>query len=126
MSAPRILVVDDNPANLKLVTDMLRFEGYELLQATDAEAAKQIAESEKPDLILLDIGLPGMDGLELTRILKRQDSTRHIVIAALTAFAMRGDEERAIEAGVDGYITKPIEVGTFPDLVANLLAVGRE
>ncbi len=105
---------------------MLKFEGYELLQAVDAETARQIAESQDPALILLDIGLPGMDGFELTRLLKSSDRTRHIVIAALTAFAMKGDEERAIAFGFDGYITKPIEVSKFPGQVAALLARSAE
>ena len=122
MNPARILVVDDNPSNLKLASEVLKLEGHELLQAADAETARQIAESLLPDLILLDIALPGMDGLELTRILKASSATRQIVIVALTAFAMKGDEERAMEAGFDAYVTKPIDVRTFPGLVAGLLA----
>jgi CheY-like chemotaxis protein len=125
MSAACILVVDDNPTNLKLVSDVLRFDGYRILNAIDAESAQEIVRNTPPDLILMDIALPGMDGLTLTRLLKTGDTTRHIVIVALTAFAMKGDEARAHEAGCDGYITKPIDTRTLPGAVAGyLLGIG--
>jgi CheY-like chemotaxis protein len=125
MSAACILVVDDNPTNLKLVSDVLRFDGYRILNAIDAESAQEIVRTTPPDLILMDIALPGMDGLTLTRLLKTADTTRHIVIVALTAFAMKGDDARAREAGCDGYITKPIDTRTLPGAVAGyLLGIG--
>jgi CheY-like chemotaxis protein len=104
-----ILVVDDNPTNLRLVSQVLKFDGYRVLEAADAEAALEILESTLPDLIIMDIALPGMDGLDLTRLIKSAERTRHIIIVALTAFAMKGDEERARQAGCDGYITKPFD-----------------
>jgi CheY-like chemotaxis protein len=113
--------VDDNPTNLKLVSDVLRFEGYRILNASDAESAQEIVRSTPPDLILMDIALPGMDGLTLTRLLKANEATRRIVIVALTAFAMKGDDARAREAGCDGYITKPIDTRTLPGAVAGYL-----
>lgn len=120
MSA-RILVVDDNPTNLKLVSDVLEFEGYEILKAVDAEEAQVVLAGVLPDLILMDIALPGMDGLTLTRILKADVRTRHIRIAALTAFAMKGDDQKARDAGCDGYITKPIDTRKLPGQVAEIL-----
>ena len=121
MNDATILVVDDNSTNRKLVSDVLGFDGYRILQASDAEAAQEIIRSTPPDLILMDIALPGMDGLTLTRMLKASETTRHIVIVALTAFAMKGDDARAREAGCDGYITKPIDTRTLPDAVDGYL-----
>ncbi|MEA2338858.1 MAG: hypothetical protein QOE82_2865 [Thermoanaerobaculia bacterium] len=121
MNGARILVVDDNKTNLKLVSDVLDFEGYEILQASDAESAQEIIRHTPPDLILMDIALPGMDGLTLTRLLKADEGTRHIIVVALTAFAMKGDDSRAREAGCDGYITKPIDTRTLPGVVAGYL-----
>jgi CheY-like chemotaxis protein len=119
-----ILVVDDNHTNLKLVTDVLGFEGYCILTATDAKQAQAVVRQSPPDLILMDIGLPDMDGLALTQILKADQKTRHIIIVALTAFAMKGDEEKAVAAGCDGYIIKPIDTRKFPLQVAELLLRG--
>ena len=119
-----ILVVDDNPTNLKLVTDVLGFEGYCILTAINAKQAQAVVQHSPPDLILMDIGLPDMDGLALTRILKTDQETRHIIIVALTAFAMKGDEEKAIAAGCDGYIIKPIDTRSLPLQVAELLLRG--
>ena len=121
MSA-KILVVDDNPTNLKLVSDVLEFEGYDILKAVDAEEAQVVLIATLPDLILMDIALPGMDGLTLTRKLKAEERTRGIRIVALTAFAMKGDDQKALDAGCDGYITKPIDTRTLPDQVAGFLA----
>jgi CheY-like chemotaxis protein len=118
VTGPSILVVDDNATNLKLVSDVLEFEGYRILKAADAEAAQEILRETLPDLILMDIALPGMDGLTLTRRLKADEKTKRIVIVALTAFAMKGDDLKAREAGCDGYITKPIDTRTLPDAVA--------
>jgi CheY-like chemotaxis protein len=120
----KILVVDDNPTNLKLASDVLGFAGYDILQAEDAEEAQVVLAGTLPDLILMDIALPGMDGLTLTRKLKSEMRTRHIRIVALTAFAMKGDEKKAQEAGCDGYITKPIDTRTLPSRVAEFLGLG--
>lgn len=117
-----ILVVDDNPTNLKLASDALEFEGYNLLKAVDAEEAQVVLAATLPDLILMDIALPGMDGLTLTRKLKADARTRGIRIVALTAFAMIGDDQKALDAGCDGYITKPIDTRKLPDQVAGFLA----
>lgn len=116
-----ILVVDDNPTNLKLVSDVLAFDGYSILKAVDAEAAQEIIGATRPDLILMDIALPGMDGLTLTRQLKADAKTRDIVIVALTAFAMKGDDIKAREAGCDGYITKPFDTRALSGTVAAFL-----
>ena len=120
-----ILVVDDNATNLKLVSDLLEYEGYHILKAMDAEQAVDVIRRSPPDLILMDIALPGMDGLTLTRRLKADEKTRHIVIVALTAFAMKGDEQKARAAGCDGYITKPIDTRTFGGQVAEFLQQSR-
>lgn len=123
MKGVRILVVDDNPTNLKLVSDLLAFDGFEVLKAMDAEEAQVVLTVVLPDLILMDIALPGMDGLTLTRLLKAEARTRHIRIVALTAFAMKGDEQKALDAGCDGYITKPIDTRGLPGEVARILAL---
>lgn len=121
MNGVTILIVDDNTTNLKLVSDVLAFEGYRILNAGDAESALEIIARTPPDLILMDIALPGMDGLTLTRQLKAGHDTRHIVIVALTAFAMKGDDMKARDAGCDGYITKPIDTRSLPRSVAGYL-----
>ena len=125
MSEIAILVVDDNPTNLKLVSDILEFDGYRILKASDAEEAQEIIRSSPPHLILMDIALPGMDGLTLTRRLKEDEATRGIVIVALTAFAMKGDDDKAKLAGCDGYITKPIDTRKLSELVAGYLLHAR-
>ena len=117
MPGETILVVDDAPLNLKLTDILLRREGYMVVTASDAEEALAILTSLDPDLILIDIKLPGMDGLELTRRLRRNTKTRDIILVALTACAMKGDDEKAFEAGCDGYITKPVDT---VDLVARI------
>jgi CheY-like chemotaxis protein len=117
----KILVVDDNPTNLKLVSDLLKFEGYNVLKAVDAEEAQVVLALTLPDLILMDIALPGMDGLTLTRKLKADARTRLVRIVALTAFAMKGDEQKAVDAGCNGYVTKPIDTRKFPAQVAGFL-----
>lgn len=121
MSNERILVVDDNPTNLKLVSDLLQWSGYQISNAMDAEHALELIRQTPPDLILMDIALPGMDGLTLTRKLKADDATKDIRIIALTAFAMKGDEQKALDAGCDGYISKPIDTRSLPDEVDRLL-----
>jgi len=117
-----ILIVDDNPANLKLVRVLLRSEGYEVRVAVDAEEALTVLRGFRPRLILMDLQLPGMDGLTLTRRLKADPATDEIAVLALTAYAMKGDEEKAMQAGCDGYITKPIDTRTLPLVVARFLA----
>jgi CheY-like chemotaxis protein len=119
--AAAILVVDDNPINLKLVADLLAFEGYRVLKAEDGEQAAASVEAEPPDLILLDVDLPGIDGLTLTRRLKGDVRTGDIIIVALTAFAMKADRQRAMAAGCDAYVTKPIDTRGLPGQVAQLL-----
>lgn len=119
-----ILVVDDNPTNLKLVADVLGFEGHCIVTAMDAEQAQAVVQDSRPDLILVDIGLPDMDGLGLTQKLKADKETRPINVVALTAFAMKGEREKAIAAGCDGYITKPIDTRKFAGQVAELLLRG--
>ena len=108
MNPDVILIVDDNSDNLELALAILSGHGYELRTAVDAQSAVELMQSVLPKLILLDIQLPGMDGLQLTRQLKADPRTRHIPILAVTAYAMKGDEQRAREAGCDGYLTKPI------------------
>lgn len=121
MNSACILVVDDNVINLKLVSDLLEYEGYQVLKAKDAEEAQLVIQQTPPALILMDIALASMDGLALTRLLKAAPATRHITVVALTAFAMKGDDQKAYEAGCDGYITKPIDTRKLPGLVAEYL-----
>jgi len=118
---PCILVVDDNPTNLKLAGDLLELEAFEVQRAADAESALEMIRSKHPDLILMDVALPGMDGLTLTRVLKQSPGTEHIVIVALTAFAMKGDHEKILAAGCDTYIRKPINTRSFPGQVKKIL-----
>lgn len=117
----KILVIEDNPTNMKFAADILRRSGYEVLQAADADAGIAIAREELPALILMDIQLPGMDGLTATRFLKGDEKTRHIKVIALTAFAMKGDEERMLAAGCDGYVSKPIRYKDFLQTVKSML-----
>jgi CheY-like chemotaxis protein len=121
MDEARILVVDDNAINLKLAADVLGWAGYQVLNASSAEEALEVIEHTLPDLILMDVGLPGMDGLTLTRQLKAAAPTKHIPVVALTAFAMKGDAERALAAGCDSYISKPVDTRTLANEVARLL-----
>jgi CheY-like chemotaxis protein len=116
-----VLVVDDHPINLKLVCDLLEADGCTLLRANDAQQAQAILKGARPDVILMDIQMPGMDGLTLTRLLKADPATRQIPVIALTASAMKGDEEKAIEAGCDGYITKPIDTRRLSAQIGEIL-----
>jgi CheY-like chemotaxis protein len=116
-----ILVVDDHPANLDLASAVLEIDGYVVQKAADAEEACEMLQHWLPDLILMDIGLPGMDGLTLTRQLKAQPRTRGVRVVALTAFAMKGDDAKAYAAGCEGYITKPIDTRRFATQVASYL-----
>jgi len=117
----RILVVEDNPANLTLALFLLESAGYAVLSATNAEVGMTLARAEQPDLILMDIQLPGMDGLEATSLLKGDSRTSAIPIIALTALAMKGDEARIRAAGCDGYIAKPMRYREFLSTVAGQL-----
>lgn len=116
-----VLVVDDNPVNSKLVRVVLTCAGYEVLTAGDAVEALSLMARRPPQLVLMDLQLPGMDGLELTRLIKAAPATAHVPVVALTAYAMRGDEERALAAGCAGYIAKPIDTRALPGLVARHL-----
>jgi CheY-like chemotaxis protein len=122
MASEPILIVDDNPQNLKLARVILAAEGYDVRTAIDAEHALTLLESFVPHLILMDIQLPGMDGLELTRRLKADSRYRDIAIVALTAYAMKGDDEKALSAGCDGYMSKPIDTNALPRAIADHLA----
>ena len=117
----KVLVVEDNPTNLKLATCLLTSVGHTVLSATDAEAGLALARDERPELILMDIQLPGMDGLQATVLLKGDPATRGIPVIALTALAMKGDEARIRTAGCDGYIAKPMRYGDFLKTVAEQL-----
>ena len=121
MKSGRILVVDDNPTNLKLVTFILAASKYDVRCASDAETALGVLETFDPDLILMDLQLPDIDGLELTRRLKSDPRWHRTPIIAVTAYAMKGDEEKARAAGVDGYVCKPIQKDAFRRIVAEQL-----
>jgi two-component system cell cycle response regulator DivK len=118
----KILIVEDNPTNLTLAIFLLQSVGHAVISATDAECGLALAREEHPDLILMDIQLPGMDGLQATALLKRDEATRAIPVIALTALAMKGDEERIRSAGCDGYIAKPMRYQEFLTTVAGHLA----
>jgi CheY-like chemotaxis protein len=124
MGSEPILIVDDNPQNLKLARVILTMEGYDVKTAIDAEDALTILDSFTPRLILMDLQLPGMDGLQLTRQLKADPRRCDIIILALTAYAMKGDDEKAFAAGCDGYIPKPIDTDALTRVVAEHLARG--
>jgi CheY-like chemotaxis protein len=121
----RILIVDDNSINLKLASEILLASGYTVDGAINADQAQKLLATLLPDLILMDIALPGMDGLSLTRIIKADPRLSHVPVVALTAFAMRGDDCKAAEAGCDGYITKPIDTRKFVAQVTAILESAR-
>jgi CheY-like chemotaxis protein len=118
------LIVDDNPQNLKLARVLLTREGYDVRTAVDGEDALRILETFAPRLILMDLQLPGLDGLELTRRLKADPARRSIAIVALTAYAMKGDREKALAAGCDDYVAKPIDLEVLPRVVARYVRGG--
>jgi two-component system cell cycle response regulator DivK len=117
----RILIIEDHPTNMILATDVLTAAGYQVLQAIDAESGMAVARAEHPSLILMDVSLPGTDGLSATRALRADPATSAIPIVALTAHAMKGDREKALAAGCVGYLTKPISVRELPAQVAGFL-----
>jgi CheY-like chemotaxis protein len=116
-----ILIVDDNPTNLKLMRVLLTSEGYVVRTATDAEEALAALQEFTPRLVLMDIQMPGMDGFALTRRIKIDPATSGLVVVALTSYAMKGDEQRALDAGCDGYIAKPVDTRTFVALLESYL-----
>jgi len=118
----KILLVEDNPVNRRLAEFLLRSQGYQVRAATNAQEAFDTIKAERPDLILMDVQLPGMDGLEATRKLKAEPTTRDIPVVAVTSYAMKGDREKALAAGCSGYITKPIDKDTFVREVATVLS----
>jgi two-component system, cell cycle response regulator DivK len=121
-AAPVILIVEDNPRNLKLARDVLDHNGYHVLEATTAEDGLVLARERHPQLVLMDVGLPGMDGVEALVRLRADPATAGIPVAALTAFAMKDDRERFLAAGFDAYLEKPLDVRAFPREVERLLA----
>ncbi|EQA35865.1 putative polar-differentiation response regulator DivK [Leptospira inadai serovar Lyme str. 10] len=121
----KVLIVDDNPINLKLACNVLKAAGFEIITAVDAEGTLHNLEKITPDIILMDIELPGMDGLTLTKLLKENNKTKHIPVVALTSYAMKGDQEKAFKSGCVGYITKPIDTRIFPSQVAGFIGSSR-
>ena len=117
----RVLIVDDNPVNLKLVAYLVKAQGYEVDTAIDAGAALAALQARRPDVILMDLQLPGVDGLELTRRIKADPATRDVAIIAVTAYAMTGDREKALAAGCDDYVTKPIDTRARPGVIARYI-----
>jgi two-component system cell cycle response regulator DivK len=120
--AKSILVVEDNDLNMKLFHDLLEAQGYDVLQTRDGMDALKLARVHKPDLILMDIQLPEVSGLEVTKWLKEDEQLRSIPVIAVTAFAMKGDEEKIREGGCEAYISKPISVATFLETVEKFLS----
>jgi len=116
-----ILIVEDNDKNLKLARDLLRFHGFDTIEATSAEDGISLAHERKPDLVLMDIQLPGMDGVSALHKLREDEETAAIPVVALTASVMKEDRERFDKAGFDGFITKPISVKAFPDQVRSYM-----
>lgn len=116
-----ILVVDDESKNRKLAKDLLEVSGYEVIEAIDGKQGVEMAKSYKPDLILLDIMMPVIDGMEATRILKADSTTQKIPILAVSSQAMKGDKERIIGCGCDGYLAKPFDIDEFMESIAELL-----
>lgn len=119
--AKKILIVEDNDLNMKLFNDLLEANGYQTVQTKDGREVLGLARSEQPDLILMDIQLPEISGLEITRMLKDDSDLKRIPVIAVTAFAMKGDEEKIREGGCEGYIAKPISVASFLQTVARFL-----
>jgi len=117
----KVMLVEDNPQNMKLLEILLRAKSYDLLKACDGEEALDVATREQPDLIVMDMQLPKMSGVEVTRRLRQMPVFRQTPIIALTAFAMRGDRERFLEAGCNAYISKPIHTRELPKIIDQML-----
>jgi len=122
MNSKHILIIDDNDMNVRLISFVLTSEGYQVHSAGDATAAMAAIARQVPDLILMDLQLPGLSGLELTRRLKADPKTRGALIIAITAYAMIGDESKARAAGCDGYLTKPIDTSTIGGVIGSYLS----
>ena len=116
------LIVEDEPKNMTLLRDLLQVSGYSTIEATNGKQGVELAKASKPDLILMDIQMPVMDGLEATRILKADTTTSNIPVLALTSYAMKGDEERILEVGCDGYLAKPFDIQELLKTVAEYLS----
>jgi CheY-like chemotaxis protein len=125
MANEKILVIEDNQMNMMLVRDLLQLGGYTVLEAMDAEKGVQLAREHLPDLILMDIQLPGMDGLEATRIIGQDPVLKKVPVVAMTSYAMKGDEQMAREAGCVGYIAKPLDTRSFSNTVSGFLNSAR-
>lgn len=121
MTAERILIVEDNPSHSKLEQMVLANSGYEIHVAVNADEAIKEVRSFKPRLILMDIQLPGMDGMVLTRKIKADPDYKDIIIVAITAYGMKGDKEMVLNAGANGYLSKPIDIEAFPEIISNYL-----
>ncbi len=121
MTGNKILIIEDNLLNLELAADLLEANGYIIYSARTAEEGLRLARELLPDLVLMDFSLPGMDGLAATKNLKADPATCHLTVVGLTANAMKGDEETALDAGCDGYLTKPIDTRTFVSMVAKFI-----
>jgi len=122
MENKTVLIIEDNELNMKLVRSMLQLGRYQVLEAGDAETGIQLARGHLPDLILMDIQLPGMDGLQATQIIRNESILANIPVVALTSYAMQGDEQKAASAGCTGYIAKPIDTRNFLDILAGFLS----
>lgn len=125
MTKPRVLIVEDNADNFELVRFLLERAGYQVLSAINGAEGVEAAKREQPDLVLMDLSMPEMDGWKATAQMKAENTTRHIPVLALTAHTLPGDRKRALDAGCDGYISKPINVASFDKLVATLLRHAR-
>ena len=121
MKNSTVLVIEDNALNMKLVKSLLTIGDYHVFEAEDAETGIQLASERHPDLILMDIQLPGMDGLSATKAIKADNALKNIPIVALTSYAMQGDEEKALDAGCEGYITKPLDTRKFLETISQYL-----
>ena len=124
MNAP-ILVIEDNDLNRELVTDLLEANSFIVYQAREAEQGLRLAREYMPDLVLMDLSLPGMDGLAATRALRDDPAIQHLTVIALTAHAMKGDESIALHAGCDGYLTKPIDTRSFVGKIRTFIALSK-
>ena len=122
----KILLIEDNEKNRTLIRDILKFYKYEVIEADNGEQGIKMAEEHRPDLILMDMQMPVMDGFEATKLLKDNPSTKNIKIIAVTSFAMMGDRDRILEVGADEYVSKPIDTRELPKLVEKMLTAGRK
>ena len=121
MKIKTVLVIEDNELNMKLVRSLLQLKNYQILEAVNAEKGLQLARKNRPDLILMDIQLPGMDGLEATRSIRDDASLKDLPVIALTSYAMQGDQDKALEAGCNGYVSKPIDTRHFLKMIDQYL-----